>query len=162
MKTRATVTRNVIKQWILAAMLLVVSCASWAGEKVFGDYVVYYSVFTSDFLQPKIAQRHGITRSHDRVLLNVTVHKRGTDKNGKKSIANNVPVKAIIKGSASDLIHSHFIKFKPVIEPNALYYIGDFKAPGRQVYIVDLDITPEGKKRSFNLRFNHEIFALKE
>ena len=42
----------------------------------FGDYTVHYNALPTDVLQPAVARSYGITRSKNRVLLNVSALKK--------------------------------------------------------------------------------------
>lgn len=128
--------------------------SSYAYEKDYRDYIVYYSVFNSDFLSPEMARAYKITRSHERILLNISVLKKNDD-------GSTSPVKAEVSGSANDLIHTRFINFKTIEEKNAVYQIGEYKTHGHTRHIFDLDIKPENYHDTLKLRFNHEVYAKK-
>jgi len=84
---------------LLAAALLslLVSFSVQAEQsKVFGNYTVHYSVFTTDNLTPSVAKQYNIPRSKKRALLNVSVLKKTSDGSSK-------PSKAIIKGTTTNL-----------------------------------------------------------
>jgi len=73
-----------------ALLSLLISPATQAEQsKVFGDYTVHYSAFTTDNLTPSIAKQYNIPRSKKRALLNISVLKKTADGTSK-------PTKAII------------------------------------------------------------------
>jgi hypothetical protein len=146
-----------LKLWpIISALFLMINASfSFAYEYDYRDYKVYYSVFNSEFLSQDIAKRYNITRSHNRILLNISVHKKQND-------GQLHAVGAEINGSSNDLIHTQFITFRTIKEKDAIYHIGVFKTSGHQRQIFDLNIIPSGSKTPLTLRFNHDVYAKAE
>lgn len=123
-------------------------------QKDFGDYVVHYSAFTADFLQPDVARSYDIRRSPNRVVLNVVVARK---ENGKEQ-----PVKASVHASAVNL-NKQLKRFRvrEVIEGEAIYYLADFPVTNKEVLDFDLSITPEGTSRQLAVQFRQQFFTKK-
>ena len=77
-------------------MLASVPGANAEQAKVFGDYSIHYSTFTTDMLTAEVARGYNITRSKGRALLNISVLKKVLDTTTK-------PVRATVVASATNL-----------------------------------------------------------
>jgi hypothetical protein len=120
---------------------------------IFGHYEVHYSVLPTSFLQPDIAKAYGIVRAENRALITIAV----TDRDHPN--AGGLP--ATISGSRTDLIQRHALAFQTVQEQTATYFISEFRFSGRERWIFDINITPEGSNTALPLHFE-KTFELPE
>ena len=119
----------------------------------FGDYVIHYNAFTTDFLSPQVAKSYDIPRSKNRALLNVSVLKSVM---GTPSQA----VKAIIRATATNLNGQlRTLEFREVTEGNAIYYLSTFPVANEEIMDFALEVTPEGKDAPYIVKFRKHFFT---
>jgi hypothetical protein len=114
-----------------------------------GEYTVHHSLFPSSFLQPKIASSYNITRSRDRLVLNVSVT-RGNSAEVRTQSAR-------VSGTRSDLIHTQPIEFREIREKDAVYYIAEIRATSEAVYYFDLKVQPDPNRPPISVKFNRRV-----
>lgn len=141
---------------ILVLALSVVSLQVFAdrGEQkqVFGDYEVHYIGLNSSFLPEDVAEAYDIPRSRSLAYLSISV---------LKNVKNDVPtpVTAELRGTIKNLIgQSRTIDFREIKETNAVYYVSTFRFDKNEVYRIDLDVTPEGSSRTFDVKFSQKFY----
>ena len=95
--------------WLL---LFTISTDLFADVVHKGDYTIHYTVFPSTVIPPEVASLHGITRSDNRIIVNISVRKTGT------------PVTAGLTGSVTNLLEQEMaLGFAEVVEQDAIYYL---------------------------------------
>lgn len=116
-------------------------------------YEVHYNAFNSSFVTPEVAAAKGIVRSKVRALVNVAVFK--LEQNGNKTA-----VRANIKGEASNLIQQiQTLEFKPIIEGDAIYYIGGFRFSEEERMTIELEVTPDPNQAPIKVSFNQTFYT---
>ena len=103
-----------MRYWLLLifACLTFSSHHSRAGSLVHGPYRIHYTAIPSTLIPAEVASRHGIKRSENTILVNVSLHR--ADK----------PVLAEISGSVVNLLEQQTdLVFKEVNEQDAIYYL---------------------------------------
>jgi hypothetical protein len=137
----------------LFALLAVTATAEAASPQTFGDYTVHYNAFTSDTLQPSVAEAYKITRSKNRGMFTVSVLKKGAN-------ANGTPVRAHILASASNLT-GQFRNFevREIDDGNSIYYISVFHVAHGETLDFTLHIQPEGESQAFNVKFRQQFYT---
>lgn len=115
-----------------------------------GDYTVYHSLFPSSFLQPNIASTYNITRSRDRLVLNVSVTRNDADTGVETQSAR-------VTGTRSDLIHTQPIEFREIREKDAVYYIAEIRATSEAVFYFDLKVQPDPNRPPIAVQFNKRV-----
>jgi hypothetical protein len=135
------------------AALFVMSTAQAASPQVFGDYTVHYSAFTTDALQPNMAEAYNIVRSKNRGMFTLSVMKKDLAPEGK-------PVRASVIASASNLT-GQFRKFnvREIEDGNTIYYISVFHVAHEEMLDFNIQIQPEGESNSFNVKFRQQFFT---
>lgn len=121
--------------FIVCSVLCVLPVSGIAAEQRFGNYIVHYNAFASDFLSPEIATHYGITRSRNRAILNITVQQETA--NGER-----VPVSAKIEATATNL----HLKYRPlelrtVNEAEAIYELAEFDIINGQTINFNISIS---------------------
>lgn len=116
----------------------------------FGDYQVHYNVFNSSFITPAIANEYGLKRAKNRALMNVSVLKRQEDGTYRG-------VTAKVKGIHDDLLQKEPLKFKEIIEENAVYYIADFKIHHRIDVYFTVEVEVAGEK-PFKVQWQKRLY----
>lgn len=143
---------------LLLTLLVLFSSLSVAidrGEQkqVFGDYEIHYIGLNSTFLTPDVAQAYGITRSRALGYLSISILKNG------QSGELPVPVSAKLEGQLRNLIgQSKTLEFKEIKETNAVYYITTFRFDDGDMYNINLQATPDGQARTYEVKFSQRFY----
>ena len=118
-----------------------------------GEYELHYNAVRSDQLSADIARNYGVTRSKNRVLLNISVlHKTDAGK----------AVDADVTANSRNLAgQGQGISLRRIGEGNAIYYLGEVVFSGTQTLIFDIAATPAGStipiKASLTREFSTEF-----
>jgi hypothetical protein len=112
---------------------------------------IHYNAFHADAVPAEVAAAHGIVRSGNRGLLNVTVLTPVEDGVGR-------PTEASVTGTVSNLAgQRQSLTFRPVREATALYYLADFPISGEDVYRFALEVSPPGASAPVTIRFQQAL-----
>lgn len=146
------VRRNLVS--IFTLCLLTLSSQVNAEQKiVVGDYEVHYIGLNTAFLSEDVARSYQIQRSKNMGYLSISVLKKTAS-----DVAR--PVKAKVVGSMTNLLgQKQPINFKLVSEPNAWYQIATFRFDERDLYRIQLEVTPVETNRSFKVQFKQTFYA---
>ncbi|ASD67990.1 DUF4426 domain-containing protein [Pseudoalteromonas piscicida] len=143
-----------MKAFIIALMMLLAPGAFAQDEqggqfKDLGPWEVHYIAFPSTFVQPTIAKAHGLIRSGNKAIVNISVL---ADKPGKPA------VKARVVGSAKNLLGKTVqLEFKEVVEGEAIYYLAQLDYDDEDIFRFDIEIS-EGKQ-SRKLTFSQKFYV---
>ncbi len=108
-------------RFTLSFIMCLLSANSFAAEQKFGDYIVHYNAFASDFLSPEIATHYGVTRSRNLAILNISVQQQTID-------GNRVPVAAKVTAEATNLFQKlTALELRQVNDGDAIYQLAEFK-----------------------------------
>jgi len=136
---------------ILIILLLTLAAALPAQaerSQRFGEYEVHYNAFHSAFLQPDIARAAGLQRSKVQGVLLVSVLREGE------------PVEALVQVQASNLQGQlKGITLRPLREPGALYYVGNFAISQAEEIRFKLEVLPHGGRQSLPIAFRQQFFV---
>ena len=82
-----------------------------------GDHRIHYTTFSSMIIPPDVASAHGIVRSEQRIILNLSVLKL------------DQPISVLISGHVTNLLNQRFkLTFSEVAESDSLYYLAHHQA----------------------------------
>ena len=110
-------------------------------------YIIEYTSFDSTIIPPKVAAAHGIVRSRNRVIANVTVLRDG------KSVA------AKVTGTATNLLNqTTSLSFEPVREKGTVYYLATQVVSRRDTIRYAIDVTPAGRKQVCRFHFIRDYY----
>jgi len=140
---------------IVLGLLMLASVPGINAEqaKVFGDYSIHYSTFTTDMLTAEVASGYNINRSKNRALLNISVLKKVLDTTTK-------PVRATVVASATNLsAQLKNLEIKEISDQGAIYYIAEFPVADREILNFNISVTPEGESNAYTLTFQQEFFT---
>jgi len=140
---------------IVLGLLMLASVPGINAEqaKVFGDYSIHYSTFTTDMLTAEVASGYNINRSKNRALLNISVLKKVLDTTTK-------PVRATVVASATNLsAQLKNLEIKEISDQGAIYYIAEFPVADREILNFNITVTPEGETNAYTLTFQQEFFT---
>ena len=143
-----------IRLLFTALILLAMPLTAQAEQsKVFGDYTVHYSAFTTDNLTPSVARAYNIPRSKKRALLNISVLKKTADGSSK-------PTRVTIKGTATDLSQQlRELSLREISEKGAIYYIAETPVDNAETLKYNLEISPEGETTTYKLSFQEQFYT---
>lgn len=143
-----------LKRLFLGILALALApCMAQAEQSVdVGDYVIHYNALTTDALIPEVARHYGITRSPNRVLLNVTVLKKVMGTTGK-------PVPAEVTATATNLNNQlHMIDMREVDDNGALYHLGTVTVNHGDTLTFNITAVPEGGGE-YKLKFQQQFYV---
>lgn len=141
--------------WTMAVLTGALLPALVAAEQSinFGDYTVHYNAFTTDQLTPEVAKQYRIPRSKNRVMVNISVLKKGNGVLG-------TPVKARIVGEAKNLSEQlRELQLREVIEDKAIYYIAETPVNNEEILKFNFRITPEEGPVFYQLSFQKQFYT---
>jgi hypothetical protein len=137
----------------LAFALTYSTDAAAENSKEFGKFVIHYSAFRSDILEPEIAKNYNLTRRNNRLIINIAVLEKVMDTTGK-------PTSAQITGHASNLTGQlKNLKFREIREGTAIYYLAESKFSDGEFLKFDLKIIPEGEEQPARLKFDKRFYT---
>ena len=122
--------------------------------KEFGPYEIHYNAVRSDQIPADVARAHGIERSPNRVMLNVTMLRKDGDGAPRR------PVKGVVSVDAYNLNGQlKNMEVRQVTEGEAIYYIGTVGISGTEILVFDIKATPENEATPFEVKFKREFFS---
>jgi hypothetical protein len=120
----------------------------------FGKYEVHYNAVRADQIPAEIARAHGIERSKNRVMLNVTLLRKDADHAPRKPVKGTVSVDVYnLNGQLKNM------EVRQVTEGEAIYYIGTVSISGSEILVFDIKALPESESTPFEVKFKREFFA---
>lgn len=141
--------------WFFLSLLCVLVPASALAENSqdFGEHAVHFNALVTSTLPPSITKQYGIKRSQNRAMLNVTVLKKVLGMTGE-------PVPAKISASAVNLTGQRkTLSLREIREGNAIYYIAEFPVANEETLDFDIEVQPEGRNTSLDVRFRRQFFT---
>lgn len=115
-----------------------------------GDLRVHYSAVPTTSLAPEVARQYGITRSANRVLLNVAVRR------GEPGADEAVAAK--VQASATNLAGQRLeLRMREVRDGEALYYLGEARVTGQDTLRFDITVGVDGQA-PMHVDFSQEFF----
>lgn len=131
-------------------LLISLCCFSAHAEikQTLGPWDVHYIVFPSTFLTPEIAKANGLVRSKFNAVVNISV----LDKETKKA---QMPA---VEGVARNLIGtSKELKFKRVVDGDAIYYLAPLAYRDRETYRFKVTMSDRGQTEV--LEFQQQMYV---
>lgn len=142
---------------VVFAFALVTSYAAFSKEtkhiKEFGNYVVHFNALPTDFLTTKVAKQHNVTRSRNRIMLNISIKQKALK-------GPQTAVKAKVIAIATNL--SGQIKkaeMRRIHDGKAIYYIGEFNVSDREYLKFRVQLTPDSQKQTYTFNFQKQFFT---
>ena len=136
---------------LLLILLLVPRHGRGQSMQDIGDYVVRYSAIATEHLAPAMAAKYGISRAHDRGLLNIAVEQKNS---------HSRMVRADVSATVSDLTgHQQAVEFKETEEAGQFDYLGQFTFSGSGSYLFTVKVIPPGGTRAHLVKFNQDYVA---
>jgi hypothetical protein len=127
---------------------------SQASFTQFGQFEVHYNAVRADQIPIEVARAHGIERSKNRVMLNVTMLRKDGDHLPRKPVAGKVSVDAYnLNGQLKSM------DVRQVTEGEAIYYIGEVGIGDSEILVFDIKAQPENEATPFEVKFKREFFS---
>lgn len=144
---------RILLSLIAGLMLSLLSLCSLAEQRVdSGDYQVHYNALLSTLIPAQVAQQYGLTRSANQGLINISVLH---NPDGQPH-----PVRAQITGKLSNLIgHSQQLEFIEVIEPDAIYYLAQFKFRNEEHKRFQLSVRPHDSSTPISVHWDKRFYT---
>jgi len=122
-------------------------------QQDFGDYQLHYNAVRSDELTPEVARAYGIERSANRVLLNVSLLRKGTD-------GRPVPVDGKVTATAYNLNGQlKSLEMRRITEGSSVYFIGEVGISGTEILVFDIEASPVDHPGKYSVQFKREFVA---
>ena len=119
----------------------------------FGDYVLHFNALTTDRLTAEIARRHGIVRSSNRAMLNVSILR-------KEEGSVGIPVRGTVEVSAANLTGQlKNVNLREITEADAIYYIGESSVADGETLVYSIDATPTDESGPLSVRYMKQFFV---
>ncbi|MEO1926586.1 MAG: DUF4426 domain-containing protein [Gammaproteobacteria bacterium] len=123
-------------------------------DKEFDNYIIHINALTTDQLPTEVARGYKISRSKNRVLLNVSVREKQA--NGETPVTAAVVV--IAKNLSSQQKNVKLREIKDT-DPVAIYYIGELPVSNEETITFELDVTPAGASKPLLLSYTQQFFT---
>ena len=114
-------------------------------------YEVHYSVFSSSFLDPKIAKHYEILRSPNIGVVNIAVRR-------KQEVGTVAAISRVTGGVQNLLQQVRKLDFTEVSEGEAIYYLAQFRFSEGEILTFDLELMPDMRMGPVPLVFRKELF----
>jgi len=119
----------------------------------FGDFELHYNAVRTDELTAAVARAYGIERSANRVLLNVSLLRKGPD-------GRTTPVDGTVTATAYNLNGQlKSLEMRRVTEGTSVYFIGEVGISGTEILVFDIDATPLDRPGKYSVQFKREFVA---
>ncbi len=114
---------------------------------IWKDYEIHYSTFPSKLIPVEVATAHNIVRSHNRIIINVSIRNK------------EVPIRAKIHGTALNLLGQEIdLTFIEVTEQQAIYYIASQIVNEKDTISLQIFIKPDLEKDTYKLKFTRQYY----
>ncbi len=121
--------------------------------ETFSGYAVHYNAFSTDMLDPSVAQAYHIKRSKNRALLNISVLKKVLGTSG-------TPIEAEVRASATNLSGQfREIPMRKIRDGEAIYYLGDFHISNEETLRFTIHVTPADDGPEHEFSFTQQFFT---
>lgn len=144
--------KNILISVLLSTVLFSMP-ASAEQSQTFGDYTVHYIALNSQVLNANVASSYKITRSKNRILLNISVLKNQMGTTVK-------PVKAEVTATVANLVSQlRELKIRELEDAGAIYYIAEIPVRNEETLNFNIKVQPLDSDESFDLKFRQQFFT---
>lgn len=129
---------------VLAMLLMALSAQAeqfvhWQG------YDIHYNTFNSLLIPAEVAKAHGISRSKNRVITNISIVRDGT------------PITSLVDGHSLNLLGQITqLEFTEVKESTGVYYLANQIVDEKDTLRFSISIQPKGSKETYDLQYNRQ------
>lgn len=133
---------------LLSFLCLALSFSVFASQmKQVGNYTVHFSAFPSTTLTPEIATKYQIKRSKFTGIVNIVVLNQ-----------QNLPVNAMVNGTANDLLKRYSLDFMTIKEGNSIYYLAQVPILDNETLGFSIDLKHKNHLNT-QLKFKQTFFV---
>ncbi len=141
------------KPLIVLCLLLVPLIARAEQFERFGPYALHYSVVSTTFLAPEVAERYGIVRGERRAILNLSLLEQLED-------GSTRPTAMQATGESWDLMQrKEKLVFREIREGQAIYYIAPLEFIDREWRNFAVEFSPEGSDSRYTFEHKHQLYS---
>lgn len=138
---------------VLALLLPLTSPAQAEQFESFGPFVVHYSAVQTESLPAESLRLYGIQRSRNRALVSIAIRRR-------QGPTASEAVAAAVSGTATSLAGQvRNLDLREIRNPDAIYYVADFRLSGNDTLDFAITVTPEGGAEGHTVRFRKNFFV---
>ena len=114
---------------------------SWSG------YEIHYTTFSSLIIHSQVAEAHGIIRSKNRIVTNLSIQQDGGS------------IRARVSGTSTNLLEQvTSMNFTEVVEQDAVYYLANQVVNERDTIRFSINVKPEQIGKTYNLEFTRHYY----
>ena len=135
--------------WVLISTFLLSFHSHLSAEQriVRGPYEIHYTAIPSTLIPARVAAKHGLVRSANRIITNITI--RTADRS----------VSAVITGTAENILNQlQPLNFLEVIEQDTVYYLAEQIINEKDLIRYTIHIQPVGSEETYELAFQRQYF----
>jgi hypothetical protein len=119
----------------------------------FGDFEVHFNAVRTDDLSVAVARAYGIERSANRVMLNVSLLRKGAE-------GRATPVDGTVTASAYNLNGQlKNLEMRRITEGSSVYFIGEVGISGTEILVFDISASPLDGQSKYSVQFKREFVA---
>jgi hypothetical protein len=137
----------VLRGCLLPLLLLQSASASADQFETWYGYEIHYATFSSLIIPSQVAEAHGIVRSKNRIVTNLSVRRDGGS------------VRADVSGTSTNLLEQvTHMNFTEVVEQDAVYYLANQVINERDTIRFSINVKPEQINKTYNLKFTRQYY----
>lgn len=132
----------------LFPLLLLHSASAGSDQfETWNGYEIHYTTFSSLIIPSQVAEAHGIVRSKNRIVTNLSIRQDGGS------------IRADVNGTSTNLLEQVTpMNFTEVVEQDAVYYLANQVINERDTIRFSINIKPEHINKTYNLEFTRRYY----
>jgi hypothetical protein len=136
-----------LRGWLLPLLLLQSASVNADQFETWYGYEIHYSTFSSLIIPSQVAEAHGIVRSKNRIVTNLSIRQDGDS------------VRADVSGTRTNLLEQvTSMDFTEVVEQDAVYYLANQVINERDTIRFSINVKPEQIDKTYNLEFTRQYY----
>ncbi|HBV77261.1 MULTISPECIES: DUF4426 domain-containing protein [Vibrio] len=141
-----------MKKALIALLSIMVTMPTYAEQfKTIKNSEIHYSAFNSTMITPEVATQYKLKRNGYSAILNISVL--------DKSQLGKPAINANITGTTRNLIgQTRQLKFKPIKEGNAIYYLTEFPVSNEESLTFNINVDA-GNTGSGPISFTQKFYT---
>ena len=137
----------VLRGCLLPLLLLHSASAGSDQFETWYGYEIHYATFSSLIIPSQVAEAHGIVRSKNRIVTNLSIRLDGGS------------IRADVSGTSTNLLEQvTSMNFTEVVEQDAVYYLANQVINERDTIRFSINVKPEQINKTYNLEFIRQYY----
>ena len=133
--------------FIIVCYLLMIPASRAEQFVQWQGFDIHYNTFSSLLIPPDVAKAHGISRSKNSIITNISI------------VQNGIPTKAQVTGQSLNLLGQLTqLAFIEVNERTGIYYLANQIVDEKDTLRFSLRIKPSGSEETYDLNYNREYY----